>query len=85
MYFVYIFADYDFSKAFTLQGIIVRMLILIPVWTIVPEMEQKFSTQTISLKTYQRLAKCIITFASVSTSDECSIYHEVVLLLSQHY
>ena len=44
------FSDYDFSKAFTLQKILVRMWILIPGWTTVPKMEQKRSPQIISLQ-----------------------------------
>jgi len=38
------FADYNFSEAFTLQTIIVRMLILIPAWTIAPKIETKTFT-----------------------------------------
>jgi len=40
--YFYKLADYDFSKAFTLQRVLVTMLIMIPVWTIVPNIEQNF-------------------------------------------
>jgi len=55
--FIYKLADYDFSKAFTLKRILVRMLILILVWTIVPKMEQKLSPQIISLQVAPKTCK----------------------------
>jgi len=76
--YFYKLSDYDFNKAFTLQRILVKMLILIPVWTIVPKMEQNLSLQIISLQIAKKLAKYVITFSIVSTLDKRSIYNGVV-------
>jgi len=55
--YFYVLGDYNFSKAFTLQRILTRILILIPVWTIVPIMEQKCPPQIISLQVMQKTCK----------------------------
>jgi len=55
--YFYKLADRYFSKAFTLQMMFIKMLILMPVWTIAPLIQQIFSPQIIYLQIAPKTCK----------------------------